>query len=61
MGIVEDLERAKATMDAAPAYTYEPALAKCARCGRSTWSPTEVGRIDLMTQPDGGPCGGMFK
>jgi hypothetical protein len=40
-------------LDAAP-------LAECGRCHRRTWSPSEVGREDRLTQPDGFPCGGMF-
>jgi len=32
----------------------------CGRCGRHTWSPSEFGQEDRMTQPDGFPCGGRF-
>lgn len=35
-------------------------LAQCSRCGRQTWSTSEVGTEDCMTQPDGQPCGGRF-
>jgi DNA-binding XRE family transcriptional regulator len=33
---------------------------QCGRCGRKTWSATEFGTEDRMTQPDGFPCGGRF-
>lgn len=39
--------------DAAP-------LARCNRCGRETWSVEEVGVEDRLSQPDGGPCGGLM-
>lgn len=35
-------------------------VAKCGRCQRSTWTASEVGQEDRMTQPDGYPCGGRF-
>jgi len=38
-----------------------PALARCSRCGRSTWSPREMGTEDRMPQPDGQPCAGIFE
>lgn len=34
--------------------------AVCGRCQRHTWAPTEFGKEDRMTQPDGFPCGGRF-
>lgn len=37
-----------------------PALATCSVCGRSTWSPSEAGKVDGMTNPHGGTCGGTF-
>ena len=40
--------------------TDGPPLARCSRCGRSTWSLSEIDTEDRMTQPDGGPCGGKF-
>lgn len=36
-------------------------LARCDRCGRSTWAPSEVGAVDEMTQPSGLACGGRFR
>lgn len=41
-------------------WLNDPALGKCNRCGRSTWSRSEVGKEDRMPQPDGGPCGGLI-
>lgn len=38
----------------------DPPLARCNRCGRSTWSLEQVSTEDRMTQPDGNPCGGLF-
>jgi hypothetical protein len=35
-------------------------LAQCSRCGRKTWSESQVGAEDRMTMPDGSPCGGRF-
>lgn len=35
-------------------------LGCCNRCGRQTWSESEVGTEDRMTQPDGNPCGGRL-
>lgn len=34
-------------------------LLRCDRCGRLEY--TTDGTIDLMTQPDGSPCGGRFR
>lgn len=42
------------------AWLDAPAVAKCDRCGRSTWDAGSVGTEDRMTQPDGNPCGGRF-
>lgn len=42
-------------------YLDEPPVATCHRCGRHTWNPDSVGRIDQMRQPDGLPCGGTFE
>lgn len=33
----------------------------CGRCGRLTWRKVELGTVDNMPQPDGGPCGGVFE
>ncbi len=35
-------------------------FAVCGRCGRITYLPSEFGREDRETQPDGYPCGGKF-
>jgi hypothetical protein len=47
--------------DALQRWMDAPPLAVCNRCGRQTWAATEAGREDRMTQPDGNPCGGMFR
>lgn len=39
--------------DAAP-------LGQCNRCHRKTWSESELGIEDRLTQPDGNPCGGRI-
>ena len=39
----------------------EPAVARCDGCGRSTWACEDVGKVDTMTQPNGKPCGGIFR
>lgn len=44
-----------------PDILNRPALAQCNRCGRFTWSPSEVRTTDLMTQPDSRPCGGFME
>jgi hypothetical protein len=33
---------------------------RCNRCGRSTWTLSQIGVADHMVQPDGNPCGGKF-
>jgi hypothetical protein len=33
---------------------------QCGRCHRWTVATSEFDQIDMMTQPDGGPCGGRF-
>ena len=35
-------------------------VGKCSRCGRKIWKRATVGKLDEMTQPDGGICGGRF-
>lgn len=35
-------------------------VGKCDVCGRKIWKFETVGRLDLMTQPDGSQCGGRF-
>lgn len=39
----------------------KPPVAQCTRCGRKTWSSSEVNTEDRMTQPDGQPCGGFLE
>lgn len=41
-------------------HLTQPPVASCNRCGRLSWSGTDLGTEDRMTQPDGNPCGGMF-
>jgi hypothetical protein len=39
-----------------------PPLATCSRCLRMTWSEEVLdGDVDLMRQPDGRPCMGVFR
>jgi hypothetical protein len=42
-----------------PAWLDAAPLGECRRCGRKTWAAGELGAKDRMTQPDGGPCGGL--
>lgn len=38
-----------------------PPLGECGRCHRKTWTSSEVGQEDRLTQPDGYPCGGRIE
>ncbi len=47
--------------DEIPAHLRPDApVARCKRCGRETVDIDLFGGEDRMTQPDGGPCGGIF-
>ncbi len=37
-----------------------PPLGECNRCHRQSWTESELGTEDQVTQPDGNPCGGRI-
>jgi hypothetical protein len=43
-----------------PAVTTEP-VGACSACGRKAWDLEQLGTLDKMHQPDGKPCGGIFR
>lgn len=47
-------------MNWAPIDLEDAPRGECNRCRRKTWSASQVGTEDRMTQPDGNPCGGKF-